>query len=125
MDSSKALEYKTISFSLNREKTGTPISLKLENVNNSLLILVKDKSIIGSNEFTASYSKNELSKLHKSFKMIETIEESIDFLASIIQGNKAKIYLSDNNLEFILELNIILGIKKEKIEIKLKKEKYP
>ena len=54
--------------------------------------------------------------------MFETIEESIDFLASIIQGNKAKIYLSDNNLEFILELNVILGIKKEKIE-KVKKRR--
>ena len=47
--------------------------------------------------------------------MFETIGESIEFITQIIQSKEAKIYSQDS--ELYLELNIIMGVKKEKVAV--------
>ena len=82
----------------------------------------EDDSLKDCNEFIVSYTLSSLYKLHKSFKMFETIGEIIEFLSQIIQGKEVKIYSSKNeNGELILELNISIGVKIEIIKIKLHK----
>ena len=67
------------------------------------------------------YTLSSLYKLHKSFKMFETIDEIIEFLSQIIQAKEVKIYPDNEKGGLILELNISIGVKKEKIKIKLHK----
>ena len=49
------------------------------------------------------------------------MDESIEFITQIIQSKEAKIYSQDS--ELYLELNITMGVKKEKVKIKLNKGK--
>ena len=94
--------------------------MTIENKSNTCLILAKDNSNIGCNEFK-SCTNQEFCKLHKAFRMFETIGESIEFITQIIQSKEAKIYSEDS--ELYLELNITMGVKKEKVKIKLNKGK--
>ncbi len=121
MDAPNPLETKSFSFTMNKEETGTPISLTIENKNNACLILAKDNSNIGCNEFKSSFTNQDFCKLNKAFRMFETIGESIEFITQIIQSKEAKIYSEDS--ELYLELNITMGVKKEKVKIKLNKGK--
>ena len=108
------------SFILTNETTKSQINLNLQNQNNSLVILAKDDSLSDGKEFIITYTFNSLYKLHKIFKMFETIDELIEFLSQLITANEIKIYSYEKE-ELILELNILIGIKKEIIKINLHK----
>ena len=86
----------------------------------NVIILAKDESLSDVKEFIASLNFFSLCKIHKLFKMFETIDELIDFISQLIQNKEAKIYSSEKG-ELILELNISIGIKKEIIKINLHK----
>ena len=107
-------------FNLINETNKNKITLSLENKKNLLIILVKDDSLPNTKEFIVAYNQDSLNKLHKFFKIFETIDEVIENLAQIIQNKDTKIYSSEKD-EFILELNITIGVKKEVIKMILHK----
>ena len=108
-------------FFLTNEQTNIKVNLTLENQNNILVILAKNEPLKDFNEYMIEYTLSSLYKLHKSFKMFETIDEIIEFLSQIIQAKEVKIYPDNEKGGLILELNISIGVKKEKIKIKLHK----
>ena len=107
-------------FNLINETNKNKVILSLENKKNNLIILIKYDSLTNEKEFIVAYNQESLNKLHKFFKIFETIDEVIECLAQLIQNKDSKLYSSEKD-GLILELNITIGIKKEIIKINLHK----
>ena len=103
-------------FNLINETNKNKITLSIKNKENYLIILVKDDSLQNSKEYIVAYNQDSLNKLHKFFKIFENIDEVIENLSQIILNKDTKIYSSEKD-EFILELNITIGVKKEVIKM--------
>ena len=120
MDTPKLSSQSSSVFNLINETNKNKITLSLENKKNYLEILAKDESLSNENEFIVAYTHYSLNKLHKFFKIFESLNEAMECLTQIIQNKEAKIYSSEKE-GIILELNVIIGIKKEIIKMNLHK----
>ena len=65
-------------FNVINETNKNKIILSLENNKNNLIILAKDDSLPNEKEFIVAYNQDSLNKLHKFFKIFETIDEVIE-----------------------------------------------
>ena len=78
METPKLENQSSFVFNLINETNKNKIILSLENNKNNLIILAKDDSLPNEKEFIVTYNRDSLNKLHKLFKIFETIDEVIE-----------------------------------------------
>ena len=93
---------------------------KLKDMEEELIIFVKEENIISSGYYQESFTLDNLQKLSKCFRMFDTIEESIDALKDVIEANKVSIKKDLDILNFIVKFNKA-GKGEEEVNLKLSK----
>ena len=93
---------------------------KLKDMEEELIIFVKEENIISSGYYQESFTLDNLQKLSKCFSMLDTIEETIDALKDVIEANKVSIKKDLDILNFIVKFNKA-GKGEEEVNLKLSK----
>ena len=93
---------------------------KLKDMEEELIIFVKEENIISSGYYQESFTLDNLQKLSKCFRMFDTIEETIDALKDVIEANKVSIKKDLDILNFMVKLNRG-GKGEEEVNLKLSK----
>ena len=93
---------------------------KLKDMEEELIIFVKEENIISSGYYQESFTLDNLQKLSRWFRMFDTIEETIDALKDVIEENKITIKKDLDILNFIVKFNKA-GKGEEEVNLKLSK----
>ena len=93
---------------------------KLKDKEEELIIFVKEENVISSGYYQESFTLDNLQKLSKSFRLFDTIEETIDALKDVIEANKISIKKDLDILNFMVKLNKV-GKGEEEVNLKLSK----
>jgi len=93
---------------------------KLKDMEEELIIFVKEENIISSGYYQESFTLDNLQKLSKCFRMFDTIEETIDALKDVIEANKITIKKDLDILNFMVKFNKA-GKGEEEVNLKLSK----
>ena len=93
---------------------------KLKDKEEELIIFVKEENVISSGYYQESFTLDNLQKLNKSFRLFDTIEETIDALKDVIEANKVSIKKDLDILNFIVKFNKA-GKGEEEVNLKLSK----
>ena len=78
---------------------------KLKDMEEELIIFVKEENIISSGYYQESFTLYNLQKLSKCFRMFDTIEETMDALKDVIEANKISIKKDLDILNFMVKFN--------------------
>ena len=93
---------------------------KLKDKEEELIIFVKEENVISSGYYQESFTLDNLQKLNKSFRLFDTIEETIDALKDVIEDNKISIKKDLDILNFMVKFNKA-GKGEEEVNLKLSK----